>query len=460
MSNKKGRETKIARTTYVIIAAVLVFTGATSLIAWGSKGFEDWNVPGWFGYVPAPETPAVPAAPEEVTPAGYKFVTSASATVQSASSRTIPAGAEAEYNTYLQSNSRNKDLTTAENLAKFTIKNNVDGQTVSAAVAGVKVMEDSSGVMGKVMAWLIPRIVPFEHLQAGYIYKDIVCKVNGTEKPNMFKGKFEHWDYYTDMTLPAAIEITFIFEQDPNAVQPLPPDPVKEGYTFTGWYYGTDEEHGENCTKYIGETVTSNINLHAHFNINRYNVTFDAAGGKDIQAQVVDWNTVLTPPTPERTGYDFKGWFLSDGTEYTGQAIKEDITLTAKWQIKTFTVTFYVGGEVYATRTVDYGTTFAELAEQAKDLNLKVLTVITEGGEQSLDEFAQVPITGDYTVMGENLNVLERVQHFIKNYPWIFFAVGAGLSVIIGLIGRVCYNKALEQAYARRNRNSRNGRRY
>ena len=52
--------------------------------------------------------------------------------------------------------------------------------------------------------------------------------------------------YYTDMVLPAAIEITFIFEQDPNAVQPLPPDPVKEGYTFTGWYYGTDEEHGEN----------------------------------------------------------------------------------------------------------------------------------------------------------------------------------------------------------------------
>ena len=49
MSSKKGRETKIARTTYIIIAAVLVVTGATSLIAWGSKGFEDWNVLGWFG---------------------------------------------------------------------------------------------------------------------------------------------------------------------------------------------------------------------------------------------------------------------------------------------------------------------------------------------------------------------------------------------------------------------------
>lgn len=161
MSNKKGRETKIARTTYVIIAAVLVFTGATSLIAWGSKGFEDWNVLGWFGYVPAPETPAVPAAPEEVTPAGYKFVMQSEAVAQSESPRAVSSEALAEYNTYLQSNSRNKDLTTSENLAKFTIKNNVDGQTVSASAAGVKVMEDATSVMGKVTAWLIPRYNAF-----------------------------------------------------------------------------------------------------------------------------------------------------------------------------------------------------------------------------------------------------------------------------------------------------------
>ena len=97
MSSKKGRETKIARTTYVIIAAVLVFTGATSLIAWGSKGFEDWNVLGWFGYVPAPEVPAVPAAPEEVTPAGYKFVMQSEAVAQSESPRAVSSEALAEY---------------------------------------------------------------------------------------------------------------------------------------------------------------------------------------------------------------------------------------------------------------------------------------------------------------------------------------------------------------------------
>lgn len=468
MSNKKGRETKIARTTYVIIAAVLVFTGATSLIAWGSKGFENWNVPGWFGYVPAPEVPAVPAAPEEVTPAGYKFVTSASAAVQSESPRAVSSEAEAEFAKILSENS-GKDITSSNYFAKISVKNDLNGQTVIPAAAGIKIAVVNFGM--KMTVLMVPRFNPFD--QPGYIYEDSYYCLNSTpeeKKYSTFKNKSNYYDIFSinlnELSAADFPRITVVYElqTDPNAVQPLPPAPEKEGYTFAGWYYGTDAEHGDNCTPYTSDVVTSNINLHAHFNINRYNVTFDAAGGKEIQPQVVDWNTVLTPPTPERTGYDFKGWFLSDGTEYTGQAIKEDITLTAKWQIKTFTVTFYVNGEVYATRTVDYGTTFAELAEEAKDLNLKVLTVMTEQGEQSVNEISGMPITGDYTVMGENLNVVERVQHFVKNYPWIFFAVGAGLSVIIGLIGRACYNKALEQAYARtnrgRSRNSRNGRRY
>lgn len=431
----KANGKKIIKKTGLIMAVILAVTGVASLLAWGTFGYTDWTFGNWRSAAPE-ELPAAPA--EELTdeaPQSYAFAVSARTVA--ASSRAIPAGAEAEYNTYLRSNSRNKDLTTAENLAKFTIKNNVDGQTVSAAVAGVKVMEDGSGVMGKVMAWLIPRIVPFEHLQAGYIYKDTVCKVNGTEKPNMFKGKFEHWDYYTDMVLPAAIEITFIFEQDPNAVQPLPPDPVKEGYTFTGWYYGTDEEHGENCTKYIGETVTSNINLHAHFEINRFTVTFNTDGGNNIENQVVDWNSSITPPTPEKRGYEFQGWFLEDGTEYTGQAIKQDTTLKAHWEIKTFTVTFYVGGEVYATKEVDYGTTFAEMAEEAKDLNLRVLSVMTEHGEQPIEYFADNRITDDYSVVSDKLSAREIAVNTLQKYPWIIFAGGGALSVLVGIVGVV-----------------------
>lgn len=246
------------------------------------------------------------------------------------------------------------------------------------------------------------------------------------------------------------VEITYILEEDPNYEVPLPEEPTKEGYTFAGWYYGADTDHGENCTAYNGEQITAETKLHAHFNINRYTVTFDTVGGKEIANQVVDWGTELTPPTPEKTGYDFKGWYLPDGTEYTGQAIKEDLTLIAHWQIKVFTVTFYVGGEVYATKEVNYGTTFAELAEEAKGLNLKVLSIITGRGEQPLDDYTNTIITENYAVNSTNLTTVERITYFFNNYPWVFVVVGAVLSVIIGIIGAVLYNKQVKPAVRRR----------
>ena len=133
----------------------------------------------------------------------------------------------------------------------------------------------------------------------------------------------------------------------------------------------------------------------------------------------------------------FKGWFLEDGTEYTGQAIKQDTTLKAHWQIKTFTVTFYVGGEVYATKEVDYGTTFAEMAEEAKDLNLRVLSVMTEHGEQPIEYFADNRITDDYSVVSDKLSAREIAVNTLQKYPWIIFAGGGALSVLVGIVGVV-----------------------
>lgn len=455
MSKKNGNS--VARGVQILIVIILVISAATSLIAWGSKGFTDWNVLGWFGYTPAPEeTPTEPAAVE----LAYKFMP-ASAAAQAAAPRALSTEAEAEYAELLSANG-GKDLTTTDYLSKIIVKSNVDNKTVTAANAGIKVAVINIGM--KTTAIFVPRANPFDHLQAGYTYKNshYYLNSNPSDIKNCIHDTFcTYYNMFTVgvMEMAAAdfpsLSVIYVLEQDPNFIVPLPDEPTKEGYTFAGWYYGAAAEHGTNCTPYGGEQITINTKLHAHFNINRYNVTFDAAGGKDIQAQVVDWNTVLTPPTPERTGYDFKGWFLENGTEYAGQAIKQDTTLTAKWEIKTFTVTFYVGGEIYTTKTVNYGTTFSELAEEAKNLNLKVLTVLTEQGEQTLDEFAQVPITGDYSVTSIGLTKTETVQHFIAKYPYIFFAFGGALSVIVGIIGAVAYRKQTAPATPARRRNNR-----
>lgn len=445
----------IVRATQILIAVIMGITGVTSLVAWKSKGFTDWNVPGWFGYV-AEETPSAPPAEESA----YKFIASRSA--RSASPLAFSSEAEAEYEEILSKNS-GIDLTNAAYLEKISVKNNVNGQTLSAADVGIKVAVMKLTIMD-MTAVVVPRINPFADLQTAYVYEESYYYMNSNPdsvKSSMHKNLSDSYDVITisngelSTTQFKPLTVLYDLQPDPNAVLPLPDDPEKEGYTFAGWYYGTEAEHGDGCTQYTSDVVTSDINLHAHFDINRYTVTYDVAGGKEIQNQVVDWNTELTPPTPERVGYDFTGWYLSDGTEYTGQPIKEDTTLTARWQIKTFTVTFYVGGEVYATKTVNYGTTFAELAEEAKDLKLKVLTVMTEQGEQTLEELAQSPITEDYTVKSINLTTGEFIQHVVQKYPWIFVAAGGGLSLIVGLCGYVRYRKATKPVVNKLGKNRR-----
>ncbi len=441
MARANGK--KIIKKTGLIMAVILAVTGVASLLAWGTFGYTDWTFGNWRSAAPE-ELPAAPA--EELTdkePQSYAFAVSARTVA--ASSRTIPAGAEAEFAKILSENS-GKDLTTSDYLSKIIVKNDVDNKTVTAASAGIKVAVINVGM--KTTAIFVPRYNPFD--QPGYIYNNSHYYRNSNPsdiKDCMYETFCTYYNMFQIdiMEISAAnfprLTVVYELQQDPNAVQPLPPAPEKEGYTFAGWYYGTDAEHGDNCTPYTSDVVTGNINLHAHFNINRYTVSFDTNGGNAIDPQTVDWGTVLTPSTPERTGYDFTGWYLSDGTAYSGQAIKSDTTLTARWQIKTFTVTFYVNGEVYAQKTVDYGTTFAELAEEAKDLNLKVLTVMTETGEQSVSELSQVPITENYDVNGTNLSKLERIQHFLAKYPWIIFAMGGGLSVIVGFLGEIAYHK-------------------
>lgn len=340
------------RTVDILVVIIMVLTGSTSLLAWGSKGFTDWNVMGWFGYAPE-QTPApLPEEPQDeelqAVASGYNLV------MPAVTSRAISSEAEAEFNEYISRSGT--DETTDAFLAKVTVKNELDGETLSGKAAGAKFIYAQSAMAFAIM---LPREIPFVHLQTGNIYKDTKCEYKGSSLNNFYKNAFDYWDMYvltsggkpTASTL-GAITVTYQIAKEIH----LPPDPVKEGYTFTGWYYGTESEHGENCTAYDGEPITEETSLHAHFEINRYTVTYDTAGGNEMANQVVNWNTSLTPPTPERTGYDFKGWYLSDDTEYTGQAIKEDTTLKAKWEIKKLTVNFSAFGESCGTRETIYGT--------------------------------------------------------------------------------------------------------
>ena len=152
----------------------------------------------------------------------------------------------------------------------------------------------------------------------------------------------------------------------------LPEQPEKEGYDFAGWFYGTEADHKEaesnaskTCSQYTGEHITTDTSFHAHFTIKRFTVTYDTNGVGEISPETVDWNTSAPIPSINRTGYNLAGWYLPDGTAYTGQAVTGDITLKAEWVIKVFTVTFYVEGKPVKTMNVSYGTQLTEVSEAA-----------------------------------------------------------------------------------------------
>lgn len=106
-----------------------------------------------------------------------------------------------------------------------------------------------------------------------------------------------------------------------NTPADQPADPTKEGYTFIGWYKGESEWNFET-------PVTADLTLTAKWQINRYTITFDTAGGSEVPSITQDYGTAITAPAnPTKTGYTFAGWDKTiPSTMPAG-----DMTITARW---------------------------------------------------------------------------------------------------------------------------------
>ena len=106
--------------------------------------------------------------------------------------------------------------------------------------------------------------------------------------------------------------------QDYDTPITAPADPKREGYTFIGW----DRE--------IPTTMPAeNMTVTAQWEINRYTITFDTAGGSEIDSITQDYSSIITAPAdPTREGYTFIGW--DKAIPATMPA--ENITITAQWE--------------------------------------------------------------------------------------------------------------------------------
>ncbi len=90
-----------------------------------------------------------------------------------------------------------------------------------------------------------------------------------------------------------------------------------------------------------------------------FTVTFNTDGGSEVAAQTVeDGKSATKPDDPTKERFNFEGWFNGESLYDFASPVTSDLTLTAQWKIKTFTVTFNTdGGSEVAAQTVEVGKT-------------------------------------------------------------------------------------------------------
>lgn len=146
---------------------------------------------------------------------------------------------------------------------------------------------------------------------------------------------------------------------------------TRTGYAFGGWATNSTGQavysDGEKIEKDLaapGETNT----LFATWTPNAYTVVFDGndatSGSMDPQPFVYDVTQALTSNAFEKTGHAFEGWKLDDKTSFDDGATVSnltdkadgEVTLTAQWKAKSYSLRFYDGESEYLATNVTYGT--------------------------------------------------------------------------------------------------------
>lgn len=237
--------------------------------------------------------------------------------------------------------------------------------------------------------------VGFDGVDLGSITKDYNAAIDAAEipaAPSVVGYEFIGWSEATPATMPAenktitaqysilSFTLTISanggafadsetqkeFTQEFGTAITAPADPTWEGHTFKGW------------SAAIPATMPAeNKTITATWDVNEYTITFVANGGEfavDVVTAEVPYDygeaisAYSTEPTKE--GYEFDYWYADDpNTAYVFDTMPaKDLTLTAHWTIKQYTIYFETaGGTSVASITKDFGAAVAKPADPYKE---------------------------------------------------------------------------------------------
>ena len=101
--------------------------------------------------------------------------------------------------------------------------------------------------------------------------------------------------------------------------------------------------------------------------IGAYTVTFQSEGGSEVASQIRANTPAAQPDNPTKEGHTFIGWYNGESEWNFADAVATDLTLTAKWQVNQYTITFKPenGGQDIVIKQ-DYGTAITAPANPTK----------------------------------------------------------------------------------------------
>lgn len=127
-------------------------------------------------------------------------------------------------------------------------------------------------------------------------------------------------------------------------------EPIKEGYTFSGW---------------IGiPTImpTYNVNVEGSFTINTYKLNYMVDDEIYKSYEIEYGGTITAEAEPSKEGYTFSGW-----TEIPSAMPAYDVTVTGTFKKDAYTLTYIVDGEIYKTFDLEIGKVITPEAEPTKE---------------------------------------------------------------------------------------------
>ena len=213
-----------------------------------------------------------------------------------------------------------------------------------------------------------------------------------------------------------------------NAIDPMPctieetistlPTPTRKGHKFMGWF------EGENLVTEISIGGTSDRTLTAKWEAITYTITFADEGLSPITYTISDQSIPL-PDGPERAGYRFLGWLVSEeklnrSTQSTNSIVRSlaagtigNLRLTAQYEAIKYTVTFdSAGGSAIDPITFTTENSVTKLPEPAR-IGYRFLDWYD--GETKVTELPKGTI-GDKTLTAkwEKIKTTEVIENILK----------------------------------------------